>query len=68
VSYKSEVTADNTGKFYGNALRFATREEAEDYVSDLACRWNAVRTTRVLECDDPVNYRFEAGRAVHLEE
>ena len=28
-SYAPEVVADSTGKFYGNALRFATREEAE---------------------------------------
>jgi len=66
MSYKSEVIADSTGKFCGNALRFATREEAEDYVRDLAWRWTAVRDTRVLECDEPVNYRYEAGRAVCL--
>jgi len=67
MSYKSEVIADSTGKFCGNALRFATREEAEAYVSDLAWRWTAVRDTRVLECEDPVNYRYEDGHLVCLE-
>ena len=67
MSFKSEVIADNSGKFCGNLLRFATREEALTYVSDLAWRWIAVRDTRVLECDEPVNYRYEAGHAVPLE-
>jgi hypothetical protein len=68
MSYKSEVIADNTGKFCGNALRFATREEAEAYVTDLAWRWTAVSDTRVVECDEPVNYRYEDGRVEHLEQ
>jgi hypothetical protein len=25
-------------------------------------RWTAVRDTRVVECDDPVNYRYVDGR------
>jgi hypothetical protein len=29
MSFKPEVIADSSGKFCGNALRFATREEAE---------------------------------------
>jgi hypothetical protein len=68
MSYKSEVIADNSGKFCGNALRFATRDEAEAYVSDLAWRWTAVLATQVLECDEPVNYRYRDGRAERLEE
>jgi hypothetical protein len=30
MSFKPEVQADATGKWYGNALRFATRAEAEE--------------------------------------
>jgi hypothetical protein len=55
MSFKPEVIADSSGNWCGNALRFETRAEAELYVSDLAYRWTAVRETRVIECDDPVN-------------
>jgi hypothetical protein len=65
MSWAPEVIADSSGKFCGNALRFATREEAEQNVRDLMFRWTAVRETRVVESDDPVNYRWVDG---HLEE
>ena len=67
MSWKAEVIADSSGKFCGNALRFATREEAETYVLDLSMRWTLVRETRVIESDDPVNYKIEDGRLVCLE-
>jgi hypothetical protein len=57
MSFKPEVIADSSGKWCGNALRFATRQEAEANVQDLMMRWFAVRETRVVESDDPVNYR-----------
>jgi len=60
TSYKPEVIADSSGKWCGNALRFATREEALASVNDLAWRWTAVRDTRVVESPDPVNYRWDA--------
>jgi hypothetical protein len=53
MSWKAEVIADNTGNWYSNALRFPTRDAAEAYVLALACRWTAVRDTRVTESDDP---------------
>jgi hypothetical protein len=62
MSFKPEVQTDDSGKWYGNALRFGTREEAEAQVQDLMMRWFAVRETRVVECDDPVNYRYVDGR------
>jgi hypothetical protein len=58
MSWKPEVIADSTGKWCGNALRFATREEAESQVRDLSWRWTAVRDTRVVESSDPVNYSY----------
>ena len=58
MSWKPEVIADNTGKWCGNQLRFATREEAEQNVYDLSMRWYAVRKTRVVESDEPVNYTY----------
>ena len=48
------------------ALRFATREEAEANVQDLMIRWFAVRETRAVESDDPVNYRYVDGRLESL--
>ena len=60
MSFKPEVQTDATGKWYGNALRFATREEAEAQVHSLALSWTSVRDTRVTESNDPVNYRWDA--------
>ena len=66
MSFKPEVIADSSGQWCGNALRFATREEAEANVRDLMMRWFAVRETRVIESDDPVNYRWDEGELVEI--
>ena len=62
MSYAPEVIADNSGKWCGNALRFATKEEAEANVRDLFSRWMLVKETRVVESSDPVNYTWVNGR------
>jgi hypothetical protein len=67
MSFKPEVIADASGKWAGNALRFATRGEAEAYVADLARRWTLVRETRVVESEDAVNYRIVAGMMERVE-
>jgi hypothetical protein len=67
MSYKIEVQTDDSGKWYGNALRFAYQEEAAENARDLMGRWFAVRAWRVVDCDDPVNYRFITGRLVSHE-
>ena len=54
-SFKVEVIADNSGKWAGNALRFATQAQAESYALDLSLRWTSVRETRVVESDDEVD-------------
>jgi hypothetical protein len=65
MSWKPEVIADSSGKWSGNALRFATKEEAEAYVSDPFMRWTAVRETRVVEVpDEPVTYVMRNGRLI----
>jgi hypothetical protein len=64
MSWKPEVQADSSGKWSGNALRFATRDEAEDNVRALAKRWSLVRDTRVIESDDPVNSRWVNGKTI----
>jgi hypothetical protein len=67
MSFKPEVIADNSGKWCGNALRFATSEEAQSNVQDLMMRWFAVRETRVVESDDPVNYRYVDHKLIAVE-
>jgi len=47
--------------------RFATKEEAEAQVANLASRWLFVRETRAVECDDPVNYRWQDGQLIAME-
>lgn len=64
MSWRPEVIADNSGQWTPNGLRFATREEAEANVQNLAARWYLVRETRVVECDDPVNYRWDFERGL----
>lgn len=49
--YKIEVIADSSGQWAGNAMRYATQEEAEAAARDLASRWVLVREWRVVECD-----------------
>ena len=61
MSWKPEVIADSSGKWTGNGLRFETKAEAEANVRDLSWRWTAVRETRVVESDDPPNYRYVDG-------
>lgn len=70
MSFAPEVIADSSGKWAGNGLRFATREEAEIWVKDLSWRWTLVRETRVVESGDPVNYALtqeEPGESYRLE-
>jgi hypothetical protein len=67
MSYKPEVVADRSGQWTGNACRFATEQEAKAYVDDLAMRWTLVRDTRVIQTDDPVNCKWENGRAVFID-
>lgn len=66
MSYKPEVIADRNGEWCGNALRFDSRIEAEQYVEDLAWRWTLVTKTRVIESSDEVTARWEDGRLIHL--
>lgn len=47
--FSVEVIADNSGKFCGNALTFATVELAEEYANDLYSRWTSVRAWRIMQ-------------------
>ena len=66
TSFAPEVIADSSGEWCGNALRFATRAEAELNVQALMMRWMLVRETRVVESKDPVNYRYENGQLTEV--
>jgi len=66
-SYKPEVQTDDSGKWYGNALRFATYDEAYNNARDLSFRWFAVREYRATECEEPANYSYVSGNLVSLE-
>jgi hypothetical protein len=64
MSWKPEVQTDSTGQWYGNALRFATKLEAMANVANLSMRWFAVKDTRAVESDDPVNYRWDTEKGL----
>jgi hypothetical protein len=64
MSWKPEVVADSSGKFYGNGLRFATYEEAFENARNLAGRWTLVEDFRAVESEDPVNYAWVDGQLV----
>lgn len=62
MSWKPEVQTGSDPQWYQNGLAFATVEEAQAYARDLTCRWTAVRDYRVVQSDEPTNYRWtEAG-------
>lgn len=66
MSYAAEVIADNSGKWTGNGLRFATEQEAATYVWDLSCRWTSVQKTRVVSSDEPINTAWVNYQLYHL--
>ena len=65
-SYKPEVQVVGDEKWYDNSLRFATKEEAEEYCKYLFQRWTQAKSHRVSESDDPPNfvYAFEGEDTV----
>jgi hypothetical protein len=56
MSWKAEVFTE--GKWYSNAIRVATQEEAEAYGRDLLNRWLVPTDMRTVESDDPVTHRL----------
>ena len=57
TSWKPEVLVD--GQWSTNALRYATKAEAEASVRELMSRWWVPTDGRASESSDPVNYRFD---------
>lgn len=67
MSYALGVKTAGDTEWVTNALRFETEEEAEEYGRDLFSRWIAVKETKVLSSDDPINYKVIDGKAVRIE-
>lgn len=67
TSWKTEVLVDGT--WATNALRFATKSEAEKAGHELLSRWWVPVDSRAVESDDPVNYKFDdnLGKPVRIE-
>ena len=61
TSWKPEVKVHGDDKWYGNALRFATMEEAKNNAHDLWQRWARAEDCRATPSDDPVNYTYIGG-------
>jgi hypothetical protein len=57
MSWKPEVKCN--GEWSSNALRFATKEEAEASGKELRSRWWVPTDSRGTESTDPVNYTFD---------
>lgn len=55
MSWKIEVQLiDEEHRWYGNAMRFATKEEAERSAKMLMNNWTQVEKWQVSECNDEV--------------
>jgi hypothetical protein len=67
VSWKAEVQTAGDGDHWStNALRFATKAEADAYGLDLAMRWTAVKDVRSTECDDTVTHAIIDGKVENI--
>jgi hypothetical protein len=64
MSWKPEVQTDITGQWHGNGLRFLTYKEAEATARNLMRRGLSVRSTRAIECGDPVNSTTDISKEV----
>ena len=65
VSYKPMMIFAN-GETVGNALRFATQEEALASAHELLIRWTMPTNCTVHASSDPVNYMFANGQNISL--
>jgi hypothetical protein len=64
MSWKPQVFLE--GKWSGNGLAFATKQEAEENASDLLMRWFVPTDSRAIESDEPVNYSYADRKLVRI--
>lgn len=60
MSHKPQVKVN--GQWAGNALVFATEQEARDNAENLMMRWLLVEDFRAIPSDEPVNYKWAGGQ------
>ena len=58
--HRKPTVKEDQGGWSGNALLFATKEEAQSYADDLMNRWTLVCDTRVDENPEPANSKWDA--------
>ena len=58
MSYVIKVQVKGEAGWTGNGLYFPTKEQAENYASDLTGRWTLVDKTKVETDPKPPNYSF----------
>lgn len=63
-SWRPVVKVYGDDKWHGNALRFATQEEAMANARDLHGRWMATIDYAAQTSDDPPNYRWDAEKGL----
>lgn len=65
-SWKPVVQTDNSGRWYDNALRFATIEEAKENARDLASQWFLVVAHSAMPDESEPNYSYHNGKLERL--
>jgi len=68
MGFKLGVKTEGDTNWVSNALCFATEKEAEEYGKDLFSRWMAMKETKVLPSDEPINYQFVDGKSKRISE
>lgn len=67
-SWQPEVQVKGEGdKWHQNALRFATKEEAEENARDLFSRWTLTTAHRAAPSDDEPTHRYRDGKLTPIE-
>ena len=61
-SWKPVVQTDDTGRWYDNALRFPTQQEAQASARDLSHRWLLVKAHSAMPDEAQPNYTYLEGR------
>ena len=62
MSFKVGIRSSNDTSWVYNGLRFATKEEAENYQFQLITSWSSLEHSCVSECGDQANYTFDGGQ------
>lgn len=66
-SWKPVVQTDNSGRWYDNALRFATIDEAKENARDLASRWLLIIAHSAMPDEAEPNYKYNNGKLERLD-